>query len=126
MVSPLMLLPQHFYNNCCRYEDSEVTEIYYFFKQKLQAQLTEPPRAPDLARLVDMYTHCTHQSVKDVIIQRFTSPSSLWIVIATIAFGIGIDCPDIRQIIYWGVPDNEDMYVQETGRAGRDGVLSCT
>lgn len=110
---------------CRRYE--EVTEIYYFFKQKLGAQFTEPCGAPDLARfrLVDMYTHCTHQSVKDVILQRFTSPSSLRIVIATIAFGMGIDCPDVRQIIHWGVPDDEEMYVQETGRAGRDSALSC-
>ena len=100
---------------CRRYE--EVTEIYYFFKQNLGIHFTEPPGAPDLARfrLLDMYTHCTHQTVKDVILERFTSQSSLRIVIATIAFGMGIDCPDVHQIIHWGVPDNEEMYVQETG-----------
>jgi superfamily II DNA helicase RecQ len=58
-----------------------------------------------------MYTHCTHQSVKDVILQRFTSLSSLRIVIATIAFGMGIDCPVVCHIIHWGVPDDEEMYV---------------
>ena len=110
---------------CRHYE--EVTEIYYFFKQNLGTHFTEPPGAPDLARfrLLDMYTHCTHQSVKDAILERFTSRSSLRIVIATIAFGMGIDCPDVHQIIHWGVPDDEEMYVQETGRAGRDGALSC-
>ena len=48
----------------------------------------EPPGAPDLARfrLVDMYTHCTHQSVKDVILERFTSQSSLRIVPYSLKF----------------------------------------
>ena len=92
-----------------------------------RTQFTEPPGAPDLARfrLVDMYTHCTHQSVKDVILERFTSQSSLRIVIANIALGTGMDCPDVHQIIHWGVPDDEEMYVQEIGQAGRDGALSC-
>ena len=58
----------------CRTYD-EVTEIYYFLKMKLRSQFTEPPGAPDLSRfrLVDMYTHCTNQTVKDTILARFTS-----------------------------------------------------
>lgn len=74
-------------------------------------------------RLVDMYTHCTHQTVKDQVLELFTSPSSLRVVVATIAFGMGVDCPDVRQIIHWGVPEDVETYVQET--AGRDGFLSC-
>ncbi len=64
--------------------------------------------------------HCSHKSVKNEIIKKFTTKSHLRIVIATIAFGMGIDCPDIRQVVHWGVPDDAEMYVQESGRAGRD------
>ena len=38
---------------------------------------------------------------------------------------MGINCPDVRQIIHWGVPEDAETYIQESGRAGRDGQLSC-
>ena len=92
----------------CRTYD-EVTSIYYFFKQRLGVHFTEPPGAPDCIpqfRLVNMYTHCTHQTVKDQVLKLFTSPSPLRIVVATIAFGMGINCPDVRPIVHWGVPED--------------------
>ena len=110
---------------CKRYED--VISIHQYFMRALGAYYTEPKGSPNyvINRVVDVFTHCTHPTVKNKILQQFTSSSCLRIVIATIAFGMGINCCDVRQIIHWGVPSDAEMYVQESGRAGRDGELSC-
>ena len=87
---------------------------------------TEPENAPDLAqfRLVEMFLSVTDPEHKDGIIHRFTTGSQLRVVIATVAFGMGVDCLDIRQVIHVGLPDDMETYVQETGRTGRDGKPS--
>ena len=60
---------------------------------------------------------------KEVILQQFASPNScLRVIIATIAFGMGLDFPNIRRVVHWGSPPDVEAYVQETGRAGRDGL----
>ena len=51
---------------------------------------------------------------------RFTSYSCLRVVCATVAFRMGVNCPDIRHVVHLGPPDDVETYVQETGRAGRD------
>lgn len=108
---------------CSSYMDC--AEIYRHLQHMLGPDLTEPQSYPCLQqfRLVDMYTRASTAEMKEKIIESFCcSDSKLRVIIATTAFGLGIDCPDIRKVIHWGPPSDVDQYAQEAGRAGRDGL----
>lgn len=65
------------------------------------------------------YPEHERQRIVDELVQGM---SKLRIIFATVAFGIGLDIKNIRQVIHIGVPYSMEEYFQEAGRAGRDGL----
>ena len=106
---------------------SDCADLYLYFRDNLGSHFTEPPGAPDISkfRLVDMFTSITDPPVKESILAFFQSTDShLRIVISTVAFGMGVDCSNVHQVVHFGPPDDTESYIQETGQAGRDGCAS--
>lgn len=74
----------------------------------------------ELKTIIEPYHAGMAGSSRRTIQNRFMR-GDLKIVVATIAFGMGINKADIRCVIHYNMPMNFESYVQEVGRAGRDG-----
>ncbi len=73
-----------------------------FLQDQLGPSFTNPEDAPDVPefRLVNMFTSITDANLKTNILLNFKENKNLRVVVATVAFGMGIDCKDVRQISY--------------------------
>ncbi|KAG5496682.1 hypothetical protein JIQ42_03514 [Leishmania sp. Namibia] len=83
----------------------------------------EGPREPKTAMVVRCYHAALTQTVRRSTQRQFLQ-GKIDVLVATIAFGMGVDKADIRSVIHASAPSSLEGYVQEIGRAGRDGAPS--
>jgi ATP-dependent DNA helicase RecQ len=114
-------------------QDEKLIELVHALPKPMVVYVLEPDEAKRIQALlrsislknIPVFSGKTKDSERDTILKNWKA-NKYDIVIATSAFGIGVDKPNVRTIIHKCVPENLSRFYQEVGRAGRDGMPSLS
>lgn len=104
-----------------------VAVLYGIFKAELGVDIfVDRDSCKPRERLVEMYHTRVGEQNKDEILASFSKESGcMRVLIATIAYGMGINCKGVKYVIHYGPPQNLERYLQESGRAGCSADSQC-
>ena len=102
-------------------EHPDASGIIYCLSRKGTEEMSEKLRESGIN---SAYYHAGINSVERAKVQEDFLKDNIRVMVATIAFGMGIDKSNVRFVMHADLPKNIESYYQETGRAGRDGLLS--
>jgi len=134
VVRPVARPSLRFEVNACDSEDGKRRELIQYLRRLRRPGIVYCSTVKDveelgalckLARIpAEIYHGRLTKAERDHAHMRFMSSGKRIVMIATSAFGLGVDKPDIRYVIHYQVPGSLEAYVQEAGRAGRDGLAA--
>ncbi len=134
VIRPVARPNLRFEVNPCESEDDKRRELIQYLRRLRRPGIVYCSTVRDveelgalckLARIpAEIYHGRLTKAERDHAHKRFMSSGKRIVMIATSAFGLGVDKPDIRYVIHYQVPGSIEAYVQEAGRAGRDGLAA--
>eukprot|EP00516_Mucochytrium_quahogii_P003424 CAMPEP_0203757060 /NCGR_PEP_ID=MMETSP0098-20131031/10220_1 /ASSEMBLY_ACC=CAM_ASM_000208 /TAXON_ID=96639 /ORGANISM=" , Strain NY0313808BC1" /LENGTH=1059 /DNA_ID=CAMNT_0050649165 /DNA_START=95 /DNA_END=3274 /DNA_ORIENTATION=- len=101
---------------------SQCGVVYCFSRKECEDVARELQNA--LGNIVTFYHAGIEDSAEKASRQALWTDNKVRIIVATIAFGMGIDKPDVRYVVHFTMPKSITNFYQESGRAGRDGQVS--